>query len=62
MKLPEVKRCPVKSCKTQLKHVHGGREFRGQAFYKEQNPKIGELYPEKEPNRQRNLRKHKRNK
>lgn len=62
MKLPEVKRCPVKSCKTQLKHVHGGREFRGQAFYKEQNPKIGELYPEKEPNRQKNLRKHKRNK
>lgn len=46
MKLPEIKRCPVKSCKTQLKHVHGSREFRGQPFYKEQNPKIGELYPE----------------
>ena len=48
MKLPEIKRCPVKSCSTQLKHVHGGREFRGQPFYKEQNPKIGELYPELE--------------
>lgn len=43
MKMPEVKRCPVKSCRTQLKHVHGGREFRGQPFYKKQNPKIGEL-------------------
>jgi hypothetical protein len=43
MKLPEVKRCPVKSCRTQLKHVHGGREYRGQPFYKKQNPKIGEL-------------------
>jgi len=46
MKLPEIKRCPVKSCRTQLKHVHGSREFRGQPFYREQNPKIGELYPE----------------
>ena len=43
MKFPEVRRCPVKSCRTQLKHVHGGREFRGQPFYLEQNPKIGEL-------------------
>lgn len=43
MKIPEVKRCPVKSCRTQLKHVHGGREYRGQPFYKKQNPKIGEL-------------------
>jgi hypothetical protein len=43
MKLPEVKKCPVKACKIQLKHVHGGREFRGQPFYKKQNPKIGEL-------------------
>lgn len=43
MKVPEVKRCPVKSCRTQLKHVHGGREYRGQPFYKKQNPKIGEL-------------------
>ncbi len=45
MKLPEIRRCPIKSCQTQLKHVHGSREFRGQPFYKEQNPKIGQLYP-----------------
>ena len=57
MKLPEVKRCPVKSCRTQLKHVHGGREFRGQPFYKKQNPKIGELYPELEQNKWKNKQK-----
>lgn len=44
MKLPDIKRCPIKSCRTQLKHVHGGREFRGQPYFKRQNPKIGELY------------------
>lgn len=57
MKLPEIKRCPVKSCRTQLKHVHGSREFRGQPFYKEQNPKIGELYPELEQNKRKNREK-----
>lgn len=45
LKFPEIPRCKVKSCRTQLKHVHGSHEFRGQSFYKEQNPKIGELYP-----------------
>lgn len=45
LKFPEIPRCKIKSCQTQLKHVHGNREFRGQPFYKEQNPKIGELYP-----------------
>lgn len=51
MKLPEIRRCPIKSCHTQQKHVHGGREFRGQPFYKEQNPKIGELYRDLEQNK-----------
>lgn len=41
-KFPEVRRCPVKSCQTQLKHVHSGREYRGQPIHKVQNPKIGE--------------------
>ncbi|NJN24812.1 MAG: hypothetical protein HC819_01885 [Cyclobacteriaceae bacterium] len=57
MKIPEIKRCPVKSCRTQLKHVHGGQEFRGQPFFKEQNPKIGELYPELEMNKRKNQEK-----
>ena len=59
MKLPEIKRCPVKSCRTQLKHVHGSREFRGQPFHKEQNPKIGELYPELEQYKRKKKSKHK---
>ncbi len=61
MKLPEIKRCPVKSCRTQLKHVHGSREFRGQPFYKEQNPKIGELYPELLQNKHKNKKNYKVN-
>jgi hypothetical protein len=42
---PEIPRCPIKACKTQMKHIHSGREFRGQPIYKKQNPKIGELHP-----------------
>jgi len=42
---PDIPRCPIKSCQTQLKHIHGGKEFRGQPIYRKQNPKIGELYP-----------------
>lgn len=61
VKLPEIKRCPVKSCKTQLKHVHGSREFRGQPFFKEQNPKIGELYPELEQYKRKKRSKHRGN-
>jgi hypothetical protein len=61
VKLPEIRRCPVKSCRTQLKHVHGSREFRGQPFYREQNPKIGELYPELLQNKHKNRRNRKVN-
>lgn len=42
IKFPEIRRCPVKSCRIQLKHVHSSREFRGQPIYKVQNPKVGE--------------------
>jgi hypothetical protein len=45
LKYPEVPRCPIASCSTQMKHVHGNAEFRGQPFRKKQNPKIGELHP-----------------
>jgi hypothetical protein len=59
--IPEIPRCPVKanapagydypsnftnkSCKIQKKHAHGDLAFRGQPFYKHQNPEIGENYP-----------------
>ncbi len=58
--IPEIPRCPLKAknpsgydyhknftnktCRIQKKHVHGNKAYRGQPFYKEQNPKIGENY------------------
>jgi hypothetical protein len=56
IKYPEVPRCPIKSCETQLKHVHFSKEFRGQAVHKEQNPKIGEIHPRTPLIRLRNRR------
>jgi len=59
--IPEIPRCKIKSlnppgndypedftnkhCRIQKKHIHGDRAFRGQPFYKKQNPKIGENHP-----------------
>ncbi len=59
--IPEMPRCPLrakdpagydypknftnKTCRIQKKHVHGDKGFRGQPFYKKQNPKIGENDP-----------------
>lgn len=34
-----------KTCRYQKKHVHGNKGYRGQPFYKKQNPKVGENYP-----------------
>ena len=45
---PEIPRCPIKSCHTQMKHVHFGREYRGQPLPKKQNPGYGENHPELE--------------
>ncbi len=41
----EVPRCKIDACRTQLKHVHYGKEFRGQPITKKQNPKYGENHP-----------------
>ena len=48
---PEMPRSPIKNDKTQMRHYvsdgHGNkREYRGQPFWKKQDPKVGELYPE----------------
>ena len=45
---PEIPRCPIKSCQTQMKHVHYGKEFRGQPLHKKQVPGYGENHPELE--------------
>ncbi len=48
---PDLPRSPIGNDKTQMKHyVSDGqgnkKEFRGQPFWRKQDPKIGELYPE----------------
>ncbi len=46
-RLPELRRCPVKTCKGQINHAHGNREYRSRIhpIYKKQNPHYGENYP-----------------
>lgn len=46
-RLPEIRRCPLKSCHAQLNHAHGNREYRSRrhAIWKKQNPHYGENYP-----------------
>ncbi len=48
LNFPEIPRCPIKSCQTQMKHIHFGREYRGQPLPKKQNPGYGENHPELE--------------
>lgn len=64
---PDLPRSPIKSDKTQLKHYVTDpktgmkREVRGQPFWKKQNPKVGELYPELKKTK-RNKRERRKNK
>ena len=46
-RLPELRRCPFKTCHGQITHAHGNREYRSRMhpFYKKQNPHYGENYP-----------------
>lgn len=41
------KTCPIPSCHVRMVHAHGEDEFRGQPFWKKQNPKIGEKLPKR---------------
>jgi len=47
IRMPELRRCPVKGCKIQINHVHGGKEYRSKVhpFWKWQNPNYGQNYP-----------------
>lgn len=58
-RLPELRRCFLKSCHAQINHVHGNREYRSRRhpFYKKQNPHYGENYPELIKYKGRNKRK-----
>jgi len=47
-RIPELRKCYVKTCRAQLNHAHGNKEYRSRAhpIYKKQNPQTGENYPE----------------
>ena len=47
IRMPALKRCPVKGCKIQINHVHGGKEFRSKVhpIWKWQDPDYGQNYP-----------------
>ena len=47
-RLPELRRCFLKTCHAQINHAHGNREYRTRRhpIYKKQNPHYGENYPE----------------
>ncbi len=47
-RIPELRRCFLKTCHAQINHAHGNREYRSRrhAIWKKQNPHYGENYPE----------------
>jgi hypothetical protein len=46
-RIPELRRCFLKTCKAQMNHAHGNREYRSRVhpIYKKQNPHYGENHP-----------------
>ncbi|MDU0370091.1 hypothetical protein ACFPAF_06790 [Hymenobacter endophyticus] len=40
--LASCRTCPMPSCHTRKVHLHGGTKYRGQPWFKKQNPAIGE--------------------
>jgi hypothetical protein len=46
-RIPELKRCFIKECRTQVNHQHGNMQYRSRVhpWYKKQNPHHGENYP-----------------
>lgn len=47
-RIPELRRCFLRTCHAQINHAHGNREYRSRRhpIYKKQNPHYGENYPE----------------
>lgn len=61
---PDLPRSPIKNDKIQMRHyitdpMGNKREFRGQPFWRKQDPKIGELYPELIKNKRKRQTKRK---
>jgi len=47
-RIPELRKCFLKTCRAQLNHAHGDKEYRSRVhpIYKKQSPQTGENYPE----------------
>jgi len=58
-RIPELRRCFLKTCKAQMNHAHGNREYRSRVhpIYKKQNPHYGENHPNLIKYKGRNKRK-----
>ncbi len=48
LRMPELKKCPVSQCNTQINHRHGDKIYRSKMhpFWKWQNPNYGQNYPQ----------------
>jgi len=48
LRMPDLNKCPVSQCRTQINHRHGNRVYRSKVhpFWKWQNPNYGQNYPE----------------
>jgi hypothetical protein len=57
IRYPDIPRCPLKACHTQIKHIHYGNEYRGQPLPIKQNRKYGELNPKLKKYKGRNKKK-----
>lgn len=57
IRYPDLPRCPLKACHTQIKHIHYGNEYRGQPLPIKQNRKYGELNPVLKKYKGRNKKK-----
>ncbi len=57
IRYPDIPRCPLKACHTQIKHIHYGNEYRGQPLPIKQNRKYGELNPVLKKYKGRNKKK-----
>jgi len=55
--IPSGKKCPIKACGIRMHHVHGGQVWRGNPFYRWQNPRYGEEDPKLVKYKYKNRRK-----
>ena len=58
-RIPELRRCFLKTCHAQMNHAHGNKEYRSRVhpIYKKQNPHYGENHPNLIKYKGRNKRK-----